>query len=314
MRKLAPNIRMPAGRRARGGGPRRAFTLIELLVVLAILGTLMGLLLSAVQKVREAAARAACVNNLRQCALALHTYHNDRGAFPPGFRSGTAAQPMPYSGWTLSVLPYVEQQGLYAQALASYAAQVSPFRPTPHPGLSGPVRVFACPADARVPGPQTALVTKDLVALTSYLGVSGRDYATWDGVLYPDSQVRVADVTDGTSCTLMLGERPPSPDLQFGWSYAGVGQQFTGSADLILGVREQNLLPVSQGSACGPGAYPFSPGQFNDPCGLFHYWSPHPGGAHFALADGSVRFLNYDANPLMPALASRAGGEAVEVP
>ncbi len=83
----------------------------------------------------------------------------------------------------------------------------------------------------------------------------------------------------------------------------------TGSADLILGVREENLQQILPGSPCGPGAYPFSPGRFNDPCAMFHYWSPHPGGANFAFADGSVRLIRYSANPIMQALASRAGGE-----
>ena len=96
--------------------------------------------------------------------------------------------------------------------------------------------------------------------------------------------------------------------------YAGVGQRFTGSGDLVLGVREPNLLPIEAGSPCGPGAYPFSPSRFSDPCGMFHFWSPHPGGANFAFADGSVRFLSYSADPLLPALVSRAGGEAATLP
>ena len=110
------------------------------------------------------------------------------------------------------------------------------------------------------------------------------------------------------------GRGPPSADFQFGWWYAGVGQRGTGSADMILGVLEQNLLPIVSGSVCGPGAYSFSPSRFSDPCGMFHFWSAHPGGANFALADGSVRFFRYGAAPLMPALASRAGGEVVEMP
>ena len=76
-------------------------------------------------------------------------------------------------------------------------------------------------------------------------------------------------------------------------------------------MREPNLQPIVSGSACGPGRYPFvAASGFNDPCGTFHFWSPHPGGANFVFADGSVRFLSYSADPLMPAIASRAGGEA----
>ncbi|HEY8502988.1 MAG TPA: DUF1559 domain-containing protein, partial [Gemmataceae bacterium] len=290
------------------------FTLVELLVVIAIIATLMGLLLPAVQKVRDAAARMKCGNNLKQLALALHQYHDAHRGLPPGHRSLLNPDGMRYSGWVLSVLPYVEQAALYEQGRAAYRADPFPFGNSPHPGLSAPVPLLACPSDSRAPGPQTSQRTQELVAFTCYLGVSGTDYSTRDGVLFQDSRVRLGDVTDGTSNTLMLGERPPSADLQFGWWYAGVGQAGTGSADLILGVRGQNLQPITSGSPCGPGAYPFRPGRFDDPCSMFHFWSPHSGGAHFALADGSVRFLAYSADPLMPALATRAGGEVVEVP
>ena len=294
---------------------RLAFTSLELLVVIAIISILMGLLLSAVQNVRNAAARVDCQNRIKQLALALHNYHDSRQAFPPGHRSPTYPDHMPYSGWSLSVLPYLEQPALAAQAEAAYLANPNPFKPQ-YPGLSIVVPAFICPTDPRIFTAQISQRTHNLVAFTSYLGVAGLDaVATRDGVLYQDSGTRFADVTDGTSNTLLLGERPPSADFQFGWWYAGVGQKLTGSADIVLGVREPNVLPIVSGSTCGPGRYPFGPASgFSDPCGMFHFWSPHPGGANFALVDGSVRFLAYSANPLMPALASRAGGETVSVP
>jgi prepilin-type N-terminal cleavage/methylation domain-containing protein/prepilin-type processing-associated H-X9-DG protein len=293
---------------------RPGFTLIELLVVIAIIAVLIGLLLPAVQQVRGAADRAQCLNNLKQLALALHQYHDDYKSFPPGHRSLRNADQLPYSGWTLSILPYLEQRQLYDRGRAAYRVSSSPFRNPPHTGLSSPVQGFACPTDGRVPGPQTSQQSRETVALTSYLGVSGKDHATRDGVLVQDLRVRLANIRDGSSNTLLLGERPPSADLQFGWWYAGVGQVGTGSADLVLGVREQNLQVLTVGSPCGPGAYPFSQATFNDPCGMFHFWSPHPGGANFAFADGSTRFLVYSMNPLLPALASRSGGETVTDP
>ena len=294
---------------------RRAFTLIELLVVIAIVSILMGLLLSAVQKVRGAAARAQCQNALKQLALALHNYHDTRHAFPPGHRSLAHPDRMPYTGWTLSVLPHLEQQALATQAEAAFRANANAFAP-PHPHLNTVARAFLCPADARVLTPQTSGRTKNVVAFTSYLGVAGLDAATTrDGTLFQNSNTRFADITDGTSNTLLLGERPPSADFQLGWWYAGVGQLLTGSAEMVLGAREPNLLPITSGSDCGPGRYPFrAAGGFNDPCGAFHFWSPHSGGANFALADGSVRFVAYSANDVLPALASRAGGESIEVP
>ena len=293
---------------------RRASTLIELLVAIAILATLVGLLLAAVQRARESAARLKCQNNLRQLALGLHQFHDTHNALPPGHRSLFNRDLMPLSGWTLSVLPYVEQQALYDQARSAYRRLPLPWFNPPHTGMSTVVPAFICPSDYRVVTPQTAARSKRLVAFTSYLGVSGTNTQAKDGVLYQDSRTNLLAITDGTSSTLLLGERPPSADFQLGWWYAGIGQRFTGSGDTILGVREPNLLPIVSGSKCGPGNYPYIPaGGFDDPCGQFHFWSPHSGGANFAFCDGSVRFLAYSANPIMPALATRAGGEAVAV-
>ena len=293
---------------------RPAFTLVELLVVIGIIGILMALLLPAVQKVRGSAARLDCQNRVKQLALALHSHHDAFHRLPPGHRSPATPDKLAYSGWTLDVLPFVEQPVIYDQARQAFRAQPFPFNPH-HPGFEVVVKAFGCPADSRVSSPQVATLTKHRVALTSYLGVSGLNYKTKDGMLYQDSAVRFGDVTDGLSNTLLLGERPPSADLQLGWWYAGTGQVGTGSAEMILGVRDHNLLPVMSGSTCGPGAWPFMDASgFRDPCGTFHYWSPHPGGANFALADGSVRFVRYAANDVLPALASRAGGEVASLP
>ncbi|HEY1378498.1 MAG TPA: DUF1559 domain-containing protein [Gemmataceae bacterium] len=298
-----------------GDASRRAFTLLELLVVVAIMAVLVGLLLCAVQRVREAAARAKCQNAVRQLALGLHQFHDANGALPAGHRTLFNRDVLPFSGWTLSVLPYVEQQVLYEQARASYRKLPLPWFNPPHGGMSTVVPAFLCPSDYRVVTPQISGRSKRLVAFTSYLGVAGKSTQAKDGVLYQDSRTNLLAVADGTSTTLLLGERPPSADFQHGWWYAGIGQRFTGSGDLILGVREPNLLPIVSGSKCGPGNYPFMPaGGFSDQCGMFHFWSPHPGGANFAFCDGSVRFLSYSANDVMPALATRAGGETIAVP
>ena len=93
----------------------------------------------------------------------------------------------------------------------------------------------------------------------------------------------------------------------------GIGQDFTGSGDVILGVEEINLLPVTPGS-CGPGVYRFGSGQIQNQCDMFHFWSLHPGGANFLYADGSVHFVNYGVAAILPALASRAAGEVVGAP
>ena len=301
---------MPPGKR-----PRDAFTLIELLVVIAIISILIGLMLSAVQKVRAAAARVDCQNRVKQLALALHNYHDTKKGFPSGHRSPTHPDKMPFSGWTVSILPFVEQPTLLSQARAAYQLDPYPFHNPPHTGLATVVPAFLCPMDSRITLPQIGQRTGTRAAFTSYLGVAGLDAAsTRNGLFYQDSTTRLRDVADGTSNTLLLGERPPSADFQFGWWYAGAGQQNTGSADLVLGAREPNLLLVTVGSPCGPGRYPFMPSRFDDPCGMFHFWSPHSGGANFAFADGSVRFLSYSADPVLPALATRAGGESFIFP
>jgi prepilin-type processing-associated H-X9-DG protein len=180
------------------------------------------------------------------------------------------------------------------------------------------VPVFGCPADSRAAVAQVSPADGLTVGLTSYLGVCGTDcLGARGGLLFTNSAVRFADVTDGLSNTLLLGERPPGPDFLLGRWYAGLGQivrgAATGSAEMILGVREPNAEPVVSGSPCGPGVHRFNPaGGVADPCGVYHFWSSHPGGANFALADGSVRLLPYTADDRLPALATRAGGEAAD--
>ena len=207
--------------------------------------------------------------------------------------------PMRLASWLTHLLPFVEQRSLWEAAVVAYKQTPLVSKNPPHTLLSTVMPLFACSADTRVLQVQFAPHDKIYVALTSYVGVSGRDYSTLDGVLFRDSRIRFADITDGTSNTLLAGERPPSADFQFGWWYAGAGQKFTGSADMILGVEEQNLLPVTAGS-WSPGTYKFAPGSFNNQCDMFHFWSPHAGGAHFLFADGSVRFLGYAAVPCSP--------------
>ncbi|VTS08126.1 DUF1559 domain-containing protein [Tuwongella immobilis] len=281
-------------------------------MVIAIISVLVGLLLAAVQKVRGAAARMQCQNQLRQLALALHSVESGRGILPPGTRSLFQRDIRPFTGWTLEILPQLEQEALYREAQAAFRVTPMPFF-APHP-IATVVRSFACPMDPRVLKAHFSQTSQIDVALTSYLGVSGTITTQKDGVLYLDSRTTFGSITDGLSQTLMLGERPPSADLRFGWWYAGFGQQLTGSADIVLGVREPNLQPIVSGSPCGPGNYPFKPGWFDNPCSMFHYWSPHSGGANFAFADGSVQFLTYDANSVMPQLATRAGGEVATLP
>ncbi|MCI0704048.1 MAG: DUF1559 domain-containing protein [Planctomycetia bacterium] len=291
---------------------RAGYTLVEVLVVIAIIAILAGLLIPAVQKVRASAARLRCQNNLKQLGLALHNYHTASEKLPAGLSLTADGGKYPYLGWLAPVLPYIEQDPLWQQVHSAFATDPNPtsfYGHEPHEQLlATPVRVFNCPADSRLPGPLQAFGRER--AFTSYLGVQGIDQNQRDGVLYPDSRVRLTDITDGTSGTLLIGERPPSADFRYGWWYRGWGQNKEGSAEMLLGVRELNTSQPS----CPFGESKFSAGRFDNQCDMFHFWSPHTGGANFAFADGSVRFLAYSADDIMPALATRAGGEAVTLP
>ncbi|HEY7426953.1 MAG TPA: DUF1559 domain-containing protein [Gemmataceae bacterium] len=289
---------------------REGMTLVEILVVLAILAVLLALTLAAVQHAREAAARTQCANNLRQIALGLSNYHVAQGHLPPGMENNPNS-PLPCLSWLARILPYIEQDAVWRQALAAYEADKNFTDDPPHP-LATVIRLYGCPADARV---QTAGLARGrlFVAFTSYLGVAGTRTFKRDGVLYTNSTVSLTDITDGTSTTLLAGERPPSKDLWYGWWYAGHGVNGTGMGDMVLGVREVSPSSDIYVPDCGGPAH-FTPGRIDNMCDAFHYWSLHPGGANFLFADGSVRFLAYTADPLLPALATRAGGEAVEAP
>jgi prepilin-type processing-associated H-X9-DG protein/prepilin-type N-terminal cleavage/methylation domain-containing protein len=293
---------------------RAAFTLIELIVVMAIIGLLAGLLLSAVQKVRAAAARVECQVRLKQMSLAMQNHHSVYGKLPAGHCSVTNPLRRPFTGWPLALLPYLEQSPLFESAGVAFKADPLAFHVPPHTGLATVVKAYTCPADDRVRQPQIDQFTQNLVAFTSYQGVSGASAATNDGVLYQDSKVTLTAITDGTSNTLLLGERPSSREFRFGWWYAGAGQDLKGTLDMVLGVREVSLLPIPPGSPCTRDPYHFKPATgFNDPCGKYHFWSPHSGGANFAFCDGSVRFLSYSADAILPALATRAGGEVANL-
>jgi prepilin-type N-terminal cleavage/methylation domain-containing protein/prepilin-type processing-associated H-X9-DG protein len=291
---------------------RQGYTLIELLVVIAIIAVLIGFLLPAVQKVRQTAARVSCQNNLKQLGLALHSYHDANGILPSGLRSFRAGEPYRWLTWRVWVLPYLDQQPVWDQAADNFRREPNPFQPGHAAAMQLVVTPLVCPADDRAS--IAWQVRGRAVALSDYHGVSGVRTGDGAGMLYHRSQVRLTDVTDGLTNTLLAGERPPSPGLEYGWWYAGIGQDRRGSLDAHQATREGNYAPYPRYQSCGSGPFPFGPGRPDDYCSTFHFWSLHPGGANFLFADGSVRFLRYDADAVLPALATRAGGEVAAVP
>jgi prepilin-type processing-associated H-X9-DG protein len=279
-----------------------------LLVVVAICAVLLGLLTAAVQKAREAANRVECLQNLKQIGLVLHAYHDAYGTFPQAYDARALFQDPNQSGilpnsWAMLLLPFLEQDNLAQASYAVYSARA--------------VRVYACPSDPR--GRQFYPGNREYgkLGLTDYLAVTGTmtfggDPTTGlprpqcDGVIYESSRTRIADITDGTSNTVLVGERPPSPNLFWGW--------WTWPAlDASLGVR--NTWSVYPGSGTDPVIYCPSlfPENYRPPttgnCDTHHFWSMHPGGGNWLFADGSVRFLPYEANAILPALATRSGRE-----
>jgi len=267
---------------------RKGFTLIELLVVIAIIAILIGLLLPAVQKVRDAAARIQCTNNLKQLGLAAQSYHDTAGVFPPYYtRIGAYDYP-----WGYALLPHIEQDNLLKKE-----------------DIYTPVKTFQCPSSTAPPkDPSSGL------ALTSYLAVSGdRCNDGWVGndtgimgVYYNGywNGLKMSAITDGNSNTLLIGERPPM-DLggYFGWLY---GWEY----DSMNWARAIGGMDFYYASGCA--AKYFGPGNKNDACDIHHFWSNHTGGGNFAMADGSVRFFAYSlGTTVIPPMSTRSRDEII---
>jgi prepilin-type N-terminal cleavage/methylation domain-containing protein/prepilin-type processing-associated H-X9-DG protein len=295
---------------------RSAFTLIELLVVVAIIGILISLLLPAVQKIREAAARLECQNNLKQMGLACHNYHDANQCLPPGYMAVTsyvdgATDTAPGWGWEAFLLPYLEQEPLYRQIDFSQSVQNVP-------AIQTMVKMFLCPSDNppqsafAVNGPTGSLVT--MAAPSSYAATCGPDasdvaYPSGLGVFYRNSKTRFTDITDGTSQTVMIGERAWQ-DSNGIWAGAPSGAvlrpglrnpwQFTTAPAPCLVLAHNNWINIKT-DADG---------------GLDDFSSYHTSGVNVLFADGSVHFIHSitvdgPEHRAFWALGTRAAGDLV---
>ena len=292
---------------------RAGFTLIELLVVIAIIAILIGLLLPAVQKVRESAARTQCVNNLKQVGLGLHAYHDANQKFPPGYASGFDAagnDTGPGWGWAAHLLPHLEQANLFRlidlkqpiEAPAFAAARETVVKSYLCPSDTAPQQAF--PVGPRS-GSGTLTATTCAVAPSNYVGSFGvsEPGVDGDGMLFRTSAVRIADVTDGTSSTLMVGERSfRFAEATWVGAVTGANQVPTPGSPLPLQVNNaSNFVLAHTGESVRGPAYPQE---------INHFTSRHTGGGNFAFADGHVASLGSATSyATYKALSTRAAGE-----
>jgi prepilin-type N-terminal cleavage/methylation domain-containing protein/prepilin-type processing-associated H-X9-DG protein len=323
---------MPPTNAALAGG----FTLVEVLVVITIIGILIALLLPAVQAARESARRMQCNNQLKQLALAAHNYHASHNSFPPGVERSTSQK----SSLFVFLLPYLEQGSLYELWKRPGADRVA---------LAATVLAsLVCPSDILPDNPVENKVSGRHYGLTSYGGNGGtRSFhpespeLKTDGVFFEvglysrparyQKAVRISDITDGTSQTLLFGERTHR-DRNYdsfaaqGWEQTlGEYGYWTGSGgNLALGdvtlsshAPLNYLVPIDypNRASASPPANSLDGFRYYADQRLCAFGSNHPGGANFALADGSARFLG-DAIPLtaLRALSTREGSEIVSIP
>ena len=308
--------------------PRAGFTLIELLVVIAIIAVLIALLLPAVQSAREAARRISCVNNMKQIGIALHNYHDGNGVFPPGYCSfwrpdtgdaGTAEDDIgPGWGWASMILPQMEQPAV-ANAINFNLTMTFPANQT---AQLLRVNSYLCPSDSTpvVVPVRNAANTQTIytVGTSNYVGMYGLGEigeapGRGNGMFFRNGRISFADVTDGTSQTIAVGER--SHNLSHvTWTGRAVGgylfktSSFEGGTDQFAADPEESFTMI-----LGPVGTKDGLRTPNHPAAhVEDYWSRHPGGVNFIFADGSVHFIKNTINPMtFRALATRSGGEVV---
>jgi prepilin-type N-terminal cleavage/methylation domain-containing protein/prepilin-type processing-associated H-X9-DG protein len=257
------------------------FTLVELLVVIAIIGILIALLLPAVQAAREAARRAQCTNNLKQLALAVHNYHDTYKTFPSGWIIQTNGTNLSGWGFIPLMMPFLEQKplhdkiGVTARQLFDVGQDTTNDPATGQPFwmvLQTEIKTVMCPSDkTRNPNPDRKIFgnkvgVSNYGAVRGFFAGLGMDSAENNGAMYGNSSVGFRDVTDGTSNTFLIGERQEL-NKAFNWP----GPEAMGHATEVAGDVNRKLNHATNDRG---------------------FSSLHPGGANFAMCDGSVTFIS----------------------
>lgn len=300
---------------------QRAFTLIELLVVIAIIAVLIALLLPAVQAAREAARRTQCVNNLKQIGLAMHNYHTFAETFPPGYVTRvdikTETELGPGWGWATMTLGMYEQSPLYNAINFSIPITDVGSRTV----RSIKLAMFLCPSN--VPDTPALLTLKSVpgvVLLTDlspgqYVGCSGQfevdDYVSQNnGIFYRNSKNGFREITDGTSNTLLIGERSRNV-ADATWVGAVPGARTCTNVNWRIQECEPSNSMIMFHTGPSPDRNWVDVPNYKA-AGADDSWSLHPGVCNFAFCDGSVRTLKETINPkVFTALSTRAGGEVI---
>lgn len=294
---------------------RTGFTLIELLVVISIIGVLIGLLVPAVQKVREASNRMSCTNNLKQVGLAVHGYHNAYGKFPPGYISkvdGVGNDLGPGWGWASMILPQMEQENLFKlidfnlpiENAVNQQARITIIKSFLCPSDTVPSQAF--PVGKKSPA-GTISTTICSIAPSNFVGNYGVSEPGVDGegIFFRNSVVRMADILDGTNSTLLAGERA-FYHAESSWvgAVTGADQGPTLNSPLAIQLNESSnfILAHTGESFHGPA----------EPMEANHYTSRHSGVGNFLFVDGHVRPLSGSTSyATFKGLSTRAGSEVL---